>query len=83
MKAGYEVKKLFAEKKKKYFETKLTENLCKPKELCKTLKALGLPNKVSIAKINALKGDTVIKKLLLKWENQCYKKFHLPQTNAV
>ena len=54
-KAHYEVKKLIAEKKRNYFETKLTENIGKPKELWKTLKALGLPNKVSIATINALK----------------------------
>ena len=50
-----------AEKKRNYFETKLTENIGKPKELWKTLKALGLPNKVSIATINALKDDKVVK----------------------
>ena len=55
------VKKLIAEKKRNYFETKLTENIGKPKELWKTLKALGLPNKVSIAAINALKIDKVVK----------------------
>ena len=60
-KARYEVKKLIAEKKRNYFETKLTENIGKPKELWKTLKALGLPNKVSIATINALKDDKVVK----------------------
>ena len=43
-KALYEVKKLIAEKKRNYFETKLTKNIGKPKELWKTLKALGLPN---------------------------------------
>ena len=32
-KARYEVKKLIAEKKRNYFETKLTENIGKPKEL--------------------------------------------------
>ena len=60
-KARYEVKKLIAEKKRNYFETKLTENIGKPKELWKTLKALGLPSKVSIATINALKDDKVVK----------------------
>ena len=60
-KARYEVKKLIAEKKRNYFETKLIENIGKPKELWKTLKALGLPNKVSIATINALKDDKVVK----------------------
>ena len=48
-------------KKINYLETKLTENIGKPKELWKTLKALGLPNKVSIATINALEDDKVVK----------------------
>ena len=60
-KAHYEVKKLHAEKRRNYFETKLTKNIGKPKVLWKTLKALGLPNKVSIATINALKDDKVVK----------------------
>ena len=60
-KARHKVKKLIAEKKRKYFETKLTKDIGKPKELWKTLKALGLPNKVSIATINALKDDKVVK----------------------
>ena len=60
-KACYKVKKLIAEEKRNYFETKLTENIGKRKELWKTLKALGLPNKVSIATINALKDDKVVK----------------------
>ena len=60
-KAYYEDKKLIAEKNRNYCETKLTENTGKPKELWKTLKALGLPNKVSIAIINALKDDKVVK----------------------
>ena len=48
-------------KKINYLETKLTENIGKPKELWKTLEALGLPKKVSIATINALKGDKIVK----------------------
>ena len=60
-KACYEVKELIAEKERNYFETKLTKNIGKPKELWKTLKTLGLPNKVSIATINALKDDKVVK----------------------
>ena len=39
-KACYEVKKLIAKKKRIYFEAKLNENIGKPKELWKTLKAL-------------------------------------------
>ena len=91
-KARYEVKKLIAERKRNYFETKLTENI--GKELWKTLKALGLPNKVSIATINALKDDKVVKydpksiskvfkRSLPIWQKHCYKSFHLPQTNMV
>ena len=60
-KTRYEVKKLIAEKKRNYFETTLTENISKPKELKNTLKALGFPNKVSIATINTLKDDKVVK----------------------
>ena len=43
-----------------YFEKKLTENIGKPKELWKTLKASGLPNKISIARINGLKDDKLV-----------------------
>ena len=39
----------------------LPRTLAKPKELWKTLKALGLPNKVTIATINALKDNKVVK----------------------
>ena len=60
-KTRYEVKKLISEKKRKYFETKLTENIGKPKKRLKTLKALRLLNKVSITTINALKDDKVVK----------------------
>ena len=60
-KVRYKVKKLFVQKKRNYFEAKLTENIGKPKELRKTLKRFGLPNKVSIAKNNALKDNKVVK----------------------
>ena len=46
-KARDRVKKTIAEKKTMYFEKKLTEDNGKYKELWKTLKILGLPNKVS------------------------------------
>ena len=42
-------------------ETTLKRNIDKPKELWKTLKALGLPNKVSMATRNAVKEDNVVK----------------------
>ena len=60
-KARYEENKLFAERKRNYFETELPENMGKPKELWESLKALRLPNKVSIAIINALKVVKVVK----------------------
>ena len=59
--ACYEIKKLIAEKNRNYFETKLTKNIGKPEELWKTVKGLRLPNKVSIATINVLEDDKVIK----------------------
>ena len=42
-------------------KTILKRNFGKPKELWKTLNALGLPNKVSMATINAPKDNTVVK----------------------
>ena len=85
---------LIAEKKRNYFETRLTENIGKSKEIWKTLKALGLPNKISKATINALKDDNVVKydlksiskvfqRSLPIWQKHCYKSFHLPQNNMV
>ena len=41
----YFVRKLIKNKKKVFFENKLKENIGKPKELWKTLKSLGLPQK--------------------------------------
>ena len=45
--AKYKVDNLIKNKKKQFFEEKLKENVGKPKELWKTLKSLGLPNKKS------------------------------------
>lgn len=55
------MKKLIAEKKRNYFEMKLTENIGKPRKLWKSLRALGLPSKASIATINALRDHEVVK----------------------
>ena len=57
-KARYKVKKLISKKKRNYFETKLSENICKPEELSKTITSL---NKVFIAMINTFKDDKVVK----------------------
>ena len=47
-------------KKRNDFETKFAENIGKPKELWKTLKAFGLPNEVSIVTINAPRDNKVV-----------------------
>ena len=39
------MKKLIKQRKKEFYETKLTENIGKPKELWKTIKTVGLPSK--------------------------------------
>ena len=38
-------KKLIKQRKKELYETQLTENIGKPKDLWKTLKTMGLPSK--------------------------------------
>ena len=55
--AGNEVQKLIRTKKKAYFESRLTENIRKPKELWKSLKSLGLKFEHSISNINCLEND--------------------------
>ena len=55
--AGNEVQKLIRTNKKAYFESRLTENIRKPKELWKSLKSLGLKFEHSISKINCLEND--------------------------
>ena len=49
-----EVQKLIHTKKKAYFQSKLTENIGKPKELWKFLKSLGLKFERSFSNINCL-----------------------------
>ena len=49
-------KKWFLIKKRAFFKNKLAESIGgKPKDLWKTLKPLGLPNKVSSCEVKALK----------------------------
>ena len=53
------MKKLIKQRKKEFYETKLTENIAKPKELWKTLKTMGLPSKKgSLTKI-CLEKDSI------------------------
>ena len=55
--ARSEVQKLIGTKKKAYFESKLTKNIGKPKELWKSLKYLGLKYDRSISNISCLEND--------------------------
>ena len=54
-KSRCQTKKIIAERNRIYLETKILENIGKPKELWKTLKSFGFPYKVSIATTNASK----------------------------
>ena len=47
-------------KKKDYLENKLNECIGKSKELWKTLKSLGLPNKISSCEVSALKVNKTV-----------------------
>ena len=49
-----ELQKLIRAKKKAYFESKLTQNIGKSKELWKSLKSLGLKIERSISNVNCL-----------------------------
>ena len=51
------VQKLIRTRKKAYFESKLTENIGKPKDLWNCLKSLGLKFASSISNINCLEND--------------------------
>ena len=57
--AKYNVKKSIKQRKKEFYETKLTENIAKSKELWKTFKTMGLPSKKgSLTKI-CLEKDSI------------------------
>ena len=47
-------------KKRLYFEKKLSESIGKPKDLWKALKSLGLPNKISSCEVSALKINNTV-----------------------
>ena len=62
-------------KKKEYFESKLKENIDKPKGSSKTLKSLGLSKKKSVVQTNAIEGNRRLK-YDLKSVAQTYAKFY-------
>ena len=53
--ARYKLQKMIFNKKRTFFENKLTESIGKPKDLWKTLRSLRLPSKTSSCELNALK----------------------------
>ena len=48
------------DKKRSFFFKKISESICKPKDLWKTLKSLGLPNKISSCEVSALKINNTV-----------------------
>ena len=55
--ARNKLQKLIRTKKKAYFESKLTQNVGKSKELWKSLKSLGLKIERSISNVSCLEND--------------------------
>ena len=53
-KAKYEALKLIATKKQAVFKEKISESISKPKELWKSLKSLGIPNRTPNSNFNAM-----------------------------
>ena len=47
-------------KKRAFFENKLTESIGKPKNLWKALRSIGLPSKTSSCEVNALKMKNTV-----------------------
>ena len=58
--ARYKVHKMIFNKKKHYFQNKLNECIGKPNELCKVLKSLGLPKKISSWEVSTLKVNKTV-----------------------
>ena len=59
-KAKYEALKLVATKKQAVFKEKISESISKPKELWKSLKCLGIPNKTPISNFNAMEYNETL-----------------------
>ena len=60
----YKVQKLVSNKKKVYFENKLSENIGKPKGVWKVSKSVGLLNKNSPCKVSALRINKTVQMTL-------------------
>ena len=59
--ARYSVQNLIAKKKKEFFENQLKKCIGKPKDLWKTIKSLGLPNKSGRCIVGALTENQIVK----------------------
>ena len=51
----HKVKKIILNKKEAFLDIKLTESICKPKDLSNPLKSLGLPNNMSSCEVTGLR----------------------------
>ena len=60
----YKVQKLVSNKKKVYFENKLSESIGKPKAVWKVLKSVGLLNKNSPCKVSVLRINKTVQMTL-------------------
>ena len=58
--ARYKVRKMIFDKKRSFFEKKLSESIGKPKDLWKALKSLELPNTISSGEVSALKINNTV-----------------------
>ena len=59
-KAKYEVLKLVVTKKQAFVKEKISQSVGKPKELYKSLKYLGMPNKTLISNFNAMEDNDTL-----------------------
>ena len=58
--AKCKVRKMVFNKKRSFFENKLSESIGKPKDLWKALKLLGLPHKFCFCKVSALEINNTV-----------------------
>ena len=73
--AKINVQKLIKIKKRDFYQEKLRENVGKPKELCKALKSLGLPSKITpVSQVSLKDGETIL--FDEKTNNNSFKNFY-------
>ena len=73
--AKINVQKLIKIKKRDFYQEKLRGNVGKPKELCKSLKSLGLPSKITpVSQVSLEDGETIL--FDEKTNNNSFKNFY-------